>query len=132
MNSPAHDLALALATQGVGVWAGDTGWGINAAVEPTSPDTAITLFDTGGFGLDTDDLSPELPTFQVRVRAGDFPAAYTKQDDIKKLLTQNSIDCETSVFSLIVMTSNIISLGMDQNNRYVLVANYRSWRTSKE
>ena len=36
--------------------------------EASSPDTTVTLYDTGGEGPDTDELDIERQTIQVRVR----------------------------------------------------------------
>lgn len=125
MNSPAHDIALWLATQ--------LGHTVYTAAEPPSPDNTVTIYDTGGDGPDTDQLDIMQPEFQVRVRDISFPAAYNKHIAIKDLLLYDTqIVMETSVFSQVDMAMEIMSLGRDESNRFILVATYRGRRTEQE
>ncbi len=131
-QSPAVDLAKYIAARGVGTWAADSGWSINVASEPASPETAITFYDTSGGEPDTDELDVFRPSFQVRVRSSNYQDAYAKQVAIRDLLIYDPIETDDYLFSLIVMTSDILPLGRDANNRHLLVANYRSRRSMKE
>ena len=70
MRSPAHDIALHIAGPGIGTFGGATGWTIAVGTGASSPDTTITLYDTGGEGPDTDELDIERQSIQVRVRSG--------------------------------------------------------------
>lgn len=129
MKSPAHDLALFLAAQGVGQFGSQSIWSINVSREPASPDGTITLYDTGGEGPDTDELDLLRGTIQVRVRSLDFPAAYTKHEEIRDLLILSQpINTGESIFIGIFMTSDILSVGRDDNDRHILTANYRALR----
>lgn len=131
MNSPAHDLALYLQAQGVGTFGGANAWSISVGREPVSPPEAVTLYDTGGAEPDTDELSDKLPTFQVRVRGPAFPAVYAKQEAIRDLLIMpEPIVTATSRFVGIQMSSDIIDIGRDDGDRFILVANYRARRTA--
>jgi hypothetical protein len=129
MKSPAHDLALHLAGLGIGTFGADSGWSINVSTEPAEPDTVITLYDTGGDEPDTDELDLLRPTFQVRVRGDDYPVVYSKQEAIRDaLILPGRIETADSVFLGIFMTSDILAIGRDDNDRHLLTANYRSIR----
>lgn len=130
MNSPAHDIALYLAANSIGVFGSD----LFTATEPATPDRVITTYDYPGGNPDTDELDVRLVNFQVRVRSADYNEAYQLQDAIVALLIMpvNGIIAETSRFSLIVLNSDIATLGRDSNQRHILVASYRARRTNKE
>lgn len=139
MNSAAVDIAKFLATEGVGTLPHTTGWAVSAALEPVSPDDAVTVYDTGGEGPDTDDGDEagvndlHESTVQVRTRSADYSDAYDKQTEIFALLTSKSvIETETSNLVGVFMTTDVLPIGRDDNNRHLLVANYRIIRTEKE
>lgn len=132
MNSPAHDIALFLAEQGEGYWGGNREWCISVNGEPASPDDAITIYDTPGGEPDTDELDIFRPSLQVRVRSHSWQKAYNKQIAIRDLLIFDPVDAASSYFELIVMSSDVMSLGKDDSNRHLLTANYRARRTEKE
>ena len=67
MNSPAADLKDLVVAAGLGVFAASSGWGVFVSREPESPDTCITLYDTGGFAP-SPHLFEDRPTVQARVR----------------------------------------------------------------
>lgn len=128
-KSPAWDIAHYLDDQGVGTFGGTSSWSLNASREPVDPPDAVTLYDTGGGEPDTDEQDLLSPTFQVRVRSLDFQRAYDKQIEIRNLLIlPGKITTEFSVFVLIAMTSDVIDAGHDDNNRFILTANYRTIR----
>jgi len=132
MNSPAHDVALYLASVGVGPFASAADWAINVGAEPNSPDRTITLYDVGGGDADTDELDVFVNYIQVRTR-GAYAEAYAKQRAIRQFLIHPmKINADTSIFTAIDLTSDVGSLGMDNNNRFILTANYRTRRTEKE
>lgn len=133
MNSPAHDIALYLAAQSIGTLPWTSGWAVSVALEPVSPDNAVTVYDTGGQEPDTDELDLKRPTFQVRVRSKSYQDAYDKQVEIRDLLIlQMPISAQDSDFVGIMMTSDVLAIGRDDNNRHILVANYLAIRTEKE
>ncbi len=131
MKSPAHDLAVYLssAPQSVGAFGGNAAWCINVAAEPAAPPQAITLYDTAGNEPDTDQLD-SMPRFQVRVRAPIFADAYTKQAAIRDLLLLPEPLTTSESHYLIQMASDIESIGRDDGNNFLLVANYRARRTA--
>jgi hypothetical protein len=121
MNSPALDIANYLEAATV-----DTLVYVNA--EPPEPNNCITVYDTGG----ADPMvSREVysPTVQVRVRNLDSQAAYAKQYQIRDVLTsaKNQIINATD-YVAIWQQGDVISIGRDENNRYLLTSNYRIMR----
>lgn len=132
MNSPAHDVALLLVAGGVGTLPWTTGWAVSLALEPASPDNAVTVYDTGGQDPDTDELDLKRPTFQIRVRSKSYLDAYAKQVEIRNLLIfQQPIVAADSVFVGISMTSDILAIGRDESSRHILTANYQAIRTEE-
>lgn len=125
MKSPAHDLAVYLASRGIGTFPGT----ISVHAEPADPPDVITLYDTGGSEPDTDELDLMRPTFQVRVRTLDPVAGYQTQETIRNLLMlQGRIVTQDSVFVMITPSSDIANLGRDDNNRFLTTLNYNAIR----
>lgn len=133
MNSMARDVAHFLVGKGsLGAFGGDLAWCLNYGVEPDKPDSAITIYDTGGMEPDTDELDLERPSFQVRVRSLAYDDAYAKHKEIKELLTLPLVSFNMTSCKIIgiQMTSDVLSLGRDDANRFLLVANFLAMRTS--
>lgn len=129
MNSPAYDIALYLVSKGVGAFGGNAQWAISVSSEAADPSDVITLYDTGGTEPDTDELDLFLPTFQVRVRAADYTAAWNKQKQIRDFLINPApLIAATSHFITVAMSGDVLSLGFDRLNRHLLTSNYRSIR----
>ncbi len=125
MRSPAYSVARYLESNGFGVFGSPAGWSINVASEPDTPDTAITVYDTGGETPDTDQLDRH-PTFQVRVRGPNYDDAYAKIDDIAYFLANARPGVlDGTRYAAFVITSDIASLGKDDNNRHQLTVNFR-------
>jgi Bacteriophage minor capsid protein len=125
MKSPAHDLVVYLAAQSIGTWPGS----LSVNVEPTEPANVVTVYDTGGEGPDTNELDLMRPTFQVRVRSVDPEAGYLLQERIRDLLMlPGRIVTADSAFVVITPTSDIASLGRDDNDRYLTTLNYNAIR----
>ncbi|MCW5678455.1 MAG: hypothetical protein KIT65_10975 [Xanthobacteraceae bacterium] len=129
--SPAHLLALYLAQNGVGTFGGSAKWSISVSREPVDPPEAVTIYDTGGDGPDTDELDLLGPTIQVRVRGPNYAEAYAKQEEIRDLLILDQPVIVTpegatvpAEFIGIVMQSDILAIGRDENDRHLLTANY--------
>lgn len=132
MISPADDIAHYLASAGEGTFNGSSGWAIFVGEEQLEPVTAITVYDTGGAGPDTDELDLFQPTFQVRVRHDDYQIGYAKQLSIcDRLILPDMIETDTSRFVNVVMTSEIIPIGRDDKGRCLFTANYRTIRERK-
>jgi hypothetical protein len=125
MKSPAHDLAVYLAAQGLGTYPGT----ISVHVEPADPPNVVTLYDTGGLQPDTDELDLMRPTFQVRVRNTDPVANYETQERIRNLLMLSGrIVTADSAFVMIIPSSDIASLGNDDTGRFLTTLNYTAIR----
>jgi hypothetical protein len=125
VRSPAHDLAIYLASQGVGTFPGSIA--VNA--EPADPSDVVTIYDTGGLGPDTDELDLMRPTIQVRVRSADHEAGYATQERIRDLLMlPGRVVTQDSAFVIITPTSDVASLGRDDNNRHLTTLNYSAIR----
>jgi hypothetical protein len=125
MKSPAHDLAIYLASQGVGQFPGS----ISVNVEPADPVDVVTIYDTGGDSPDTDQLDLLRPTFQVRVRSMDPEAGYEMQERIRDLLMlPGRIVTVNSAFVVITPTSDVAHIGRDDNDRHLTTLNYSAIR----
>ena len=122
MNSPAHELSLLLTAA-----LSET---VYTASEPDTPDDVVTIYDTGGTGPDTNELSPIDATFQVRVRNTSYPNAYAKHMAVRDELIYTFPKVgATSTFWEIEATDEPFPLGRDDSNRFILVANYRCRRS---
>ena len=122
MISAAHDVAKYLAAQGAGTFPGT----LSVSVEPMTPVDVTTIYDTGGEPPDTDQQDLLRSTFQVRTRSVDYETGYSKQTQIRDLLIlPGRIVTADSAFVMISMTSDIASIGRDDQDRYLMTANYR-------
>lgn len=122
MNSPAFDIAVFLEPL------------ISEAVvfvneEPASPNDCVTVYDTGGADpMVVDDVYS--PAIQVRVRNLDSQLAYAKQYQIRDILVAAKNQIINSVdYVAMWQQGDIISIGRDENNRYILTSNYRLMRS---
>lgn len=123
--SPAHELALYLQSEGVGTFGQD----IHVSREPVSPGNVVTLYDTGGSAPANYDIELRQPTIQVRVRDVSYPAAQAKQEQIFGILNDIKTQAiEGSTYLGVWMTTDILSIGRDDNDRHLLTANYQVQR----
>lgn len=128
MNSAAADTATYLDTQGAGTAGGSTGWTIRVSKEPTSPDDAITVYDTSGFVPDPDN-GVYHPSIQVRVRGNGYAAAYAKAEEVRDILiTPTSVDIGTTNYVNWWQQGSIEHIGYDDNDRALLVLNFNITR----
>lgn len=127
--SPAHELALYLESQGVGVFGGNTDWSLHVSREPASPDNVITLYDTPGSAPANYGIQLRQPSIQVRVRAANYAAGMTKQEEIFSLLNQiQTEEIGGSIYLGVYLTTDFQSIGRDDNDRHLLTANYQVQR----
>ena len=127
--SPASvDLKDILVAASVGVFAASTGWSIAISKEPTTPNTAITLYDAGNWAEANAKWLMDSLVVQVRVR-GDvngYLGAMTKAQEVKDtLLGLTPQVVNTNDYRGIWQQTDILSLGYDDNNRPQLVQNFR-------
>jgi hypothetical protein len=126
--SPAHELALHLAANGVGTFAGvnGSGWSINVSREPAKPTDCITIYDTGGLDPLEIEVGSMQATVQVRVRSKVYADCYTKQREIYDLLVPPvSRVIGSHEYVGIYPQGDIADLGRTENDLFVLTANYR-------
>ncbi len=93
--------------------------------EPAEPNNCVTIYDTGG-------SDPILvgeffaPTIQIRVRNLVYQDAYAKQlSMIEALCIPEEFEINGSRYVGVWQQGDIISLGRDENNRYLLTCNFR-------
>jgi len=123
--SVAYSIAQELANDGVGTLGGESGWSITVGTQPETPDSVVTVYDTGGAGPENDDLDDVGAAIQVRVRARSYLDAYTKAREVRDLLLSGpAFIVGSDRFYLIHTTSDLASLGVDDNERALIVASY--------
>lgn len=116
-----------LVAAGIGTFGAPSGWSINISREPTTPDTTVTIFRTGGPSPNPK-FKIDYPTVQIRVRGtkGGYQAAEAKVQSVK--------DALLGIFSQDINSDRIVSLSMmgdpmqlpyDDNERPIFVANFR-------
>ena len=131
MNPVSEDIKDLLVAEGLGSDAGTDDWAIYRSQEPDTPNKVVTIYDTGGPppGYVYRVVVPETqyPTFQIRVRGEDYTEVYEKIEAIKDYLNTVTgwfVDTATE-YGRPFQTSEIISLGKDENGRSVLVVNFK-------
>jgi hypothetical protein len=127
MGAPSVDIKDVLVTASVGTFASTSGWSIRISKEPTSPDSTITVYDTGGFEPSAKWLL-DFPTVQVRVRGDklDYVAAYAKIQAVKDaLLGLPRQTVNGTVYVGVWQEGDIFSLGYDDTDRPLLISNFR-------
>ena len=126
-NAPSADIAEFMQTNGVGFIAATTGWAIFESREPVSPDSTITVYDTGGLASSPRFLL-DSPSVQIRVRGdiGKYGLAYAKCQEIKDLLLGLPKQViNTTEYIGVWAIGDITSLAYDDNKRPILVQNWR-------
>lgn len=108
-----------------------TPWELYVSREPPSPDTTITCYDTGGISP-LSNLAFDWVTVQVRIRglANGYEDTFTKAQEIKDAMlakVDTAVD-SGNVYTIFLVVGDIISLGYDEDNRPVLVLNFRLGR----
>jgi hypothetical protein len=130
MNSPAHDLAQYLISQGHGTVTANEGWAISVSLEPALPKNVVTLYDTGGAEPDTDQLNLYRPTVQVRTRSRYDPEGWNKQDGIRSLFhAVSGLVLGDTRYAGITAETDIAHIGnTDGDELYLFTCNYRVLR----
>ena len=126
MRPPSHAIAIHLDANGVGTLGATSGWRLAANVEEATPDDAITVYDTGGSAPVLFDEQLTAPTIQVRTRSHDYAGAYDKQREafgVLNAIINQVIDGNRYLGAW--LTSDIIHIGRDENDRHLLTANYQ-------
>lgn len=102
-------------------------WEVYIGEQPPSPDRVVTLYETGGSPHDTSSDYPML-TFQIRIRAAEYPTARDKLAAIMAVLHNATITGYVYVYS---MQSAPVYLGKDaQAGRPEFSMNFRVMKAS--
>lgn len=142
--SPAEELARHLADAGItGAFGGADAWSVHCSAEPLEPENCVTVYDSGGLDpLVIGGADMEQPQVQVRVRSKDYNAAWELQKLIRRELVQPDLvatpgaplerDIGGGRYVQIVPLAAILSIGRDENDRAIVVANYQLIRQELE
>jgi len=131
MNSAAMDLKDVLVSAGVGTFAASSGWGIYIGFEPDSPDTVVTLYDTGSFEEPNPAYLLDFPTMQIRIRGAknDYPGAFSKANAVKEaLLGLPAQTINGTRYDGVWMISDVSYIGVEKE-RPIFTTN---WRIARE
>jgi len=130
--SLAVDIKDRLVTDGIGTFAATSGWGIYISREPTTPDTSITIYETGSVTEPSPKFKLDFNTFQIRVRGArnGYAAAEAKTAAIKAaLLGLGGVTLNSTKYVGIWMVTDILFLKYDEGERPIFVTN---WRVARE
>lgn len=127
MKSPSDDIATILQTAGIGTKGTDL---ISGSLPDTKKTLGIGVIDTGGLDKEFN-TGIEKPTVQIKVRGVKYDAVYSKIRQIVVKLS-GTVDevVGTTRYIHILENGQPFCLGLDDNNRYTYVANFRMERTS--
>lgn len=127
MTSPAQDLKDKLESAGVATFAATSGWSLRVGKEPATPDTTVTLYDTGGPDPNPKWLIEE-PRVMARVRgaADDYPGAYAKAIEVRdELLGSPRETVNGTVYVGIWAEQDPSLIEYDEESRPVFTINFR-------
>lgn len=130
MNAAAVDIKDVLVAAGVGAFAAHSGWGIFIAVEPVAPDTAVTVYDSGGFApqyvMDNSIDPLDHPTVQVRVRGNTYLTAHAKMLEVVAALDHKTHFAQGGTsYQAVFRMGDPMFLEKDESDRSVWVVNFR-------
>jgi len=130
LNPPSEDIKDILEQSSVGV--GTFGTDLFISKEPDSPDSCITIYDTGSTGESQAGYSYDYPTIMIRIRGTrmGYAAAWALAEDVKDAL--HSLANETwngTRYVGIWCMGEPNSLGYDDKQRPILTLNFRIHRT---
>lgn len=124
--SLARDIAQFIQDQGIATFATAVGWTIAIDREAKDPPECITIYETGGDDPDTDELDIR-SSFQLRFRARSYEDAWGKAVACRDaLILASRPNMNGNIYAYVFSTSGITSLGRDDTDRFILVANYRT------
>ena len=124
--NPLEHLADLLVAAGVGARASQSGWGIFAGKAPLTPNSVITLYNTGGLVPNPKWLL-DYPSIQAIVRGNPNggAATYDKARETRDTL----LGCKSQTINgerlvAVNMISDIATLGFDDNDREMYSVNF--------
>lgn len=131
MTPPSVDVKDLLVAAGLGTFAATSGWGIYVGSEPPTPDTCITIYDTGG-PAPQPRAALDMPDVQVRVRGAsdDYLNAWDKANVIKNTLLGSAQQTVNSKrVGGFLATSDVAFIARDEGkNRPIFTVNFRFMR----
>lgn len=111
---------------------GTLGTDIFLGILPESPDACIGVFEYGGqtpmFTMGTAGIQVDMPSLQIQVRAtrDDYPTARDEAESARQLLAKVTNQTIEGIRVLrIEPSSSIVPIGVDENHRPVISANFR-------
>lgn len=103
-------------------------WRGFVGTEPTDPDNCVTVYDTGGAQA-TADVPLYDPTIQIRVRARNYGAGYSKALELRDALTgPTGFLLDGWHYAGFWIVSDVAKIGRDDNNRELFTVNFRAMR----
>lgn len=127
MTDPAVSVKDLLVAGGAGTFAATSGWSIHVGKLPATPNTAISVMQTGGLAPNPKWLL-DYPSIQVMVRgaANGYVAARAKAQKVKDILLGiASQDLNGDRLVQINQIGDIASIGFDDSNRPLFTLNFR-------
>lgn len=125
--SLAYRVAQHIQANGIASFPPVNDWGLSVARELEKPVNTVTVYDTGGDGVDTDEVDVYRPTIQVRVRAADYLEGHRKARNVVSLLNRvGNISMDGGSIAAITATSGINAIGEDDNRRFLFTVNFDS------
>jgi hypothetical protein len=126
-NPPSVDIKDLLVAAEIGTFAASSGWGIFIGEMPDKPDTAITVYDTGGMDPNPA-FAQDQPAVMVKVRTapGDYLQGWARAHAIKNaLLGLPSQTINGTRYVLCNMKGDINQLGRDESRRMAFSLNFQ-------
>ncbi len=132
MNSPARHIATLLEASSVGLGLA-LGTDLFIAEELDSPDSIVTVYNTGGFAPQSN-YEYLKPTVQVRVRGAKNTSSETSYTTAENIIDALHGVYEQTVsgtrYVQILALGDIFSLGKDENNRFIYTVNFEIHRVT--
>lgn len=132
MNSAAFDIASIIDAAGFADLGGNSKWALTVNQMPIDPPDSMTVYDSGGFETElysTGETPQDRPTIQIKIRGEDHQETWEKVKQVADyLLTLTEYDFSTTRYIGIWQTTGILSLGTDDDNRYIFTVNFRILR----
>lgn len=124
--NPIEHIADLLVASAVGARNSQLPWGIFVGKRPVSPDSAITLYNSGGKNPNPKWLV-DFPSVQALIRgaANAGAATYDKAREVRDvLLGCDSVTINGERLVSVTLIGDIATMGFDDNNRQMLAVNF--------
>ena len=131
MNAPSYDIMTILVGDGIGIFAGTSGWSIYIGDMPEKPDTVVVIRDVGGEPLEGISVCPhtiENVNIEVYVRDLTYNAAYVKINEVQETLNKLQTTIGQVQYTRILRTDVPRFFGYDETRRSIWRQNYRIMR----